>query len=95
MLAKVMLFTAAVVLATSPASGACAWLLWQQLAAADAQGEIRIPLQRMFGRYEILRAFQNQAACERARSDAVSTRPEVSNLVVCLPDTVDPRESKK
>jgi hypothetical protein len=72
----------------------CTWVLWQQHLATDGQGKVKLTVEPLYGRYNILRAYPNQSACEKAESAAASTKPQFNDALFCLPDTVDPRGPK-
>jgi hypothetical protein len=80
------------VLTLAPSAWAeCAWLMWQQRVAVDGQGNIKQPWEPLRNQYDVIRAFQDQPACERAIA-AVGLKAK--DVLICLPDTVDPRRRK-
>jgi hypothetical protein len=81
---------AAVALAPMQASAECAWVLWHRVLLADGGGVSDAPIN----------AFATKQECNVNRQDTeqdISKKldPAVSKeLLVCLPDTVDPRGPK-
>jgi hypothetical protein len=81
----------AVLTLASSAWAECAWLMWQQRVAVDGQGNIKQPWEPLRNQYDVMSAFQDQPACERAIA-AVGLKAR--DVLICLPDTVDPRRPK-
>jgi hypothetical protein len=81
----------AVLALASSAWADCAWLMWQQRVAVDAQGNVKQPWQPLRNQYDVMSAFQDQRACERAIAAAGL---KAKDVLICLPDTVDPRRPK-
>src|SRR5437867_2558748 len=72
----------------------CAWVLWGQRVAGDSSGNPKEPYEPRSGRYDVLHAYPDQGACEAALATAIAAKPKGKDLLVCLPDTVDPRGPK-
>jgi hypothetical protein len=81
----------AVLVLASSAGAECAWLMWQQRVAVDAQGNIKQPWEPLRNQYDVMSAFQDQHACQRAIAAAGL---KAKDVLICLPDTVDPRRPK-
>ena len=81
----------AVLVLASSAWAECAWLMWQQRVAVDAQGNIKQPWEPLRNQYDVMSAFQDQRACQRAIAAAGL---KAKDVLICLPDTVDPRRPK-
>ncbi len=81
----------AVLVLASSAWAECAWLMWQQRVAVDAQGNIKQPWEPLRNQYDVMSAFQDQRACQRAIAAAGL---KAKDVLLCLPDTVDPRRPK-
>jgi hypothetical protein len=77
----------------APGYAECAWVLWQQLFEPDARGKPNLD-KPLPGQHEPLKAFNSLRSCESALAILNAAKPEASNLLVCLPDTVDPRGPK-
>jgi hypothetical protein len=73
----------------------CAWVLWQQLVAKDVRGKIKEPWEPLTGQYGVLRAYRDQAACEAVLARMTAAKPQGEDVLLCLPDTVDPRGPKR
>jgi hypothetical protein len=104
------LFTLALLIATPPASAACAWIMWSANYANDTWRRYAAPtthltwtiLETADSRRECL---ENQRGVLRSVSatdgwaiDADTFRlksdPTTTSVLHCLPDTVDPRTAK-
>lgn len=82
------------VIGTGTAYAECAWVLWQQLVAKDYSGQFKKPYEPLEGRYATMAAYPDQRTCEAALARAIAAKPEGQEVLVCLPDTVDPRGPK-
>jgi len=89
-----MLVTFCLLTSVATAHAECVWVLSQQHVAIDGQGNIKLPVEPLYGRYSILRTFPNQSACEKAEAAASTTKPQFRDVLFCLPDTVAPRGPK-
>jgi hypothetical protein len=76
------------------ASAECAWVLWQQLVAQDQLGNVKKPYEPLAGQYGVMHAYRDQDGCEAALRGSVKAKPEGRGLLICLPDTIDPRGPK-
>jgi hypothetical protein len=79
---------------TAMAHAECAWVLWQQLVAKDVHGKIKVPWEPLPGQYGVLHAYRDQAECDAVLARAAATKAQGGDVLVCLPDTVDPRGPK-
>ncbi len=85
--AKLVLTVILVVGWTSAAAADCAWVLWMKYFPTTEE-----PVY-----WEVLVARANQEDCIKARDFMVERTPNFakeSAHLVCLPDTIDPREKK-
>ena len=81
----------AVLALVSSAWAECGWLMWQQRVATDAQGKIKQPWEPLRNQYDVMSAFQDERACERAIAAAGL---KAKDVLICLPDSIDPRRPK-
>ncbi len=73
---------------TSAAAAECAWVLWMKYFPTTEE-----PVY-----WEVVGARANQEDCIKARAFVAERTPdfaEESARLVCLPDTIDPREKKE
>ncbi len=86
--ARLVLAVVLVVGWVSLASAECAWVLWMKYFPTTEE-----PVY-----WEVLGARANQEDCIKARDFMVERTPnfaDESAHLVCLPDTIDPREKKE
>ena len=67
-----LLVALSLLVSSATASAECAWVLWQQHVATNAQGETKFPLEPGIGRYSVVRAYRDQAGCEAVVARAVA-----------------------
>ena len=79
---------------TATTSAECVWVLWQQLVEPDSLRNPQEPYKPVSGQYGVLRAYRDQGECEAALATMIAAKPKGKELLVCLPDTVDPRGPK-